>query len=187
MKGKRSLSSILSMLTLACGTCLIVCWIGFGFWNRITAVRVVLSAGQRAGRREGREERRDGQTRETRRDNEELYKTHESIVVMIPTRSHYVPYLHLHLHSRARPVLRPERALCGRCLRSWYVLERRALALCPLLGLARSFARLLVRSFARSLVRSLVRPHSLTRSPRSSAVIGIDLYALISTDVRPPF
>jgi len=59
MKGKRSLSSILSMLTLACGTCLIVCWIGFGFWNRITAVRVVLSAGQRAGRREGREERRE--------------------------------------------------------------------------------------------------------------------------------
>ena len=138
------------------------------------------ACGEKGGERG---EERDGQTRETRRDNEELYKTHESIVVMIPTRSHYVAFhLHLHLHSRARPVLRPERALCGRCLRSWYVLERRALALCPLLGLVRSFARLLVRSFA----RSLVRPHSLTRSPRSSAVIGIDLYALISTDVRPP-
>jgi len=46
-----------------------------------------------------------------------------------------------------------------------------------------SFARSFVRSFA----RSFARPHSLTRSPLSSAVIGIDLYALISTDVRPPF
>jgi len=98
---------------------------------------------------------------ETEIETEIDYKTRIDDPQTLTLRSRSLP-----LHSRARPVLRPERAFCGRRLRSWYVL---------------------VRSFARSFVRSFARPHSLTRSPLSSAVIGIDLYALISTDVRPPF